>query len=105
MDFEAGFQRKYNLSLNEGMLLCTLQGGSLSPKELASALGLTLSNTSKVLKSLEEKSFIKRTLGKTDKRQMYFSLSPKGSEKLVEIKCEEENVAPVLEGINGILGR
>ena len=103
MTFEAGFQQKYNLCLNEGMMLCTLQKGKLSSKELAQSLGLTLSNTSKVIKSLETKMLIKRILGKTDKRQMYFSLTAKGSEKLNEINCEQQSVLPVINEMIVIL--
>ncbi|MCL1868196.1 MAG: winged helix DNA-binding protein [Paludibacter sp.] len=103
MDFEADFRQKHNLCLNEGMLLCSLQNGKLSTKELAKLLGLTLSNSSKVIKSLENKMFIKRTLGKTDKRQMYFSLTAKGSEKLKEINCKEHSILLILNDIADIL--
>ena len=90
MNFEADFQQKYRISLNEGMLLCTLQNSKLSSKEIAKSLGLTLSNSSKVIKSLEGKALIKRELGKTDKRQMYFTLTVKGYEKLISLNCEEQ---------------
>lgn len=99
MDFEADFQQKYNLCLNEGMMLCTLQNGKFSSKELANSLGLTLSNTSKTIKLLESKTLIKRILGKIDKRQMYFILTVKGIEKLAEINCEEENIISILNNI------
>jgi len=99
MDFERDFQQKYGLCLNEGMLLCSLQNSKLSSKEIAQVLGLMLSNTSKIIKSLEVKMLIKRTLGKNDKRQMYFTLTAKGIEKLAEINCEEQKISPVLDNI------
>ncbi|MDR2148607.1 MAG: winged helix DNA-binding protein [Tannerella sp.] len=103
MSFEADFQLKYGLCLNEGMLLCTLQSGKLSSKELAQSLGLTHSNTSKIIKSLEDKMLIKRILGKTDKRQMYFTLTAKGNDKLAAINCEEHGISPILDNMVNIL--
>ncbi|MDR2232653.1 MAG: winged helix DNA-binding protein [Tannerella sp.] len=103
MNFEAVFQQRYGLCLNEGMALCTLQNGRLSSKELADSLALARSNTSKVIKSLEIKMLIKRTLGKTDKRQMYFALTAKGKEKLEAMNCDDRISEPVLDDIAHIL--
>ncbi|MEG0456087.1 MAG: MarR family transcriptional regulator [Bacteroides sp.] len=86
--YEVEFQKAYNLSLNEGMLLCTLSHTEqLSSGEIAEQLGLTTSNCSKVILSVEKKGYISRALGQADKRQMYFSLTPQGRERLSEIKC------------------
>ena len=44
-EFEAQFEQAYGLSLNEGMLLCTLLSrGKLSSSEVAEALGLSASD-------------------------------------------------------------
>ena len=57
-EFENQFAKAYSLSLNEGMLLCTLlDNGQLSSSEIAEALGLSTSNASKVIRSVEEKDF------------------------------------------------
>jgi DNA-binding MarR family transcriptional regulator len=93
------FQRDYGLCLNEGMLLCSLKSQKLTSGEIADALGLTCSNTSKVIKSVESKGYVKRTLGKGDKRQMYFSITKPGLEKLNEMMEEEMNVALILKDI------
>ena len=103
MDFEADFQQKYNLCLNEGMMLCSLQGNKLAPKEIAQILGLTTSNTSKIINSLEAKTLIKRTLSKTDKRQMYIYLTAKGNEKIDEINCNQQKISPILNNIVNIV--
>jgi len=103
--FEADFERKYNLCLNEGMMLCTLQGSKLSPKEIAQNLGLTTSNTSKIINSLEVKMLIKRALSKEDKRQVYISLTMKGKEKIDEINCEQQEISPLLNNIVKIVGK
>ena len=79
---EEYFQLKYNLCLNEGMMLCSLKDKKLSSTELSEALGLTPSNTSKIIKSVEDKKFIRRIIGKEDKRHMYFTLTKIGESKL-----------------------
>lgn len=73
-EFEVQFTQMYDLSLNEGMLLCTLLNTpKLTSSEIAEALGLSASNTSKVIRSVEGKKLITRLIGKEDKRQMRFS--------------------------------
>lgn len=45
-EFEVQFTQMYDLSLNEGMLLCTLLNTpKLTSSEIAEALGLSASNT------------------------------------------------------------
>ncbi len=87
-DFETRFQQVHNLSLNEGMLLCNLNGRNHTSSEIADILDLSASNTSKVIKSVEDKGLIERSLGKDDKRQMHFSLTPEGRKRLKNIQCE-----------------
>ncbi len=82
-EFEQRFEQEYNLSINEGVLLCCLaRHGELSSGEIAEVLRLTCSNTSKVIRSVERKGFVTRKLGEDDKRQMYFSLTLKGRTEL-----------------------
>ena len=98
--FEAEMERTYNLCLNEGMLLCCLSKTSkLSSGEIADSLGLTTSNTSKVIKSVENKDMVKRVIGNTDKRQMYFSLTSKGKEALSVINCDNIKLPDLLKDI------
>ena len=48
--FEAAFEKRYGICLNEGMVLCSLANAErLCPGQLGELLGLTPSNTSKVL--------------------------------------------------------
>ena len=101
-DFEEFFQNKHELGLNEGMLLCSLKDGQLSSTQLAEVLGLTTSNTSKIIKSVESKGFVERILGKDDKRQMYFTLTAAGKDKLKVIKKEEIEIINLLERIKQV---
>lgn len=98
-EFESSFQQLHDLGLNEGMLLCSLGGQKYSSSELADALGLSNSNTSKVIKSIEKKGLVKRIVGKDDKRQMYFSLTDLGRKKLESIKCTEFTIPESLKSI------
>ena len=53
------------------------QYSKLTSSEIAEALGLSTSNTSKVIRSVEGKKLITRLIGKEDKRQMRFLLRQK----------------------------
>lgn len=96
-DFEMGFQQTFNMCLNEGMLLCSLNDNKYSSSEIADVLGLSNSNASKVIKQVETKGFIKRIVGKEDKRQMYFALTEAGRKKLEAIKCGEFKIPELIK--------
>jgi len=98
-DFEIRFQQDHDLCLNEGMLLCSLKDNKYSSSEIAELLGLTNSNASKVIKSTESKGYIKRLMGESDKRQMYFAITSAGLEKLNKIKCEGEAITALLNSV------
>ncbi len=86
-EFEGQFVQQYDLSLNEGMLLCTLlDTPRLTATEIAEALGLSASNASKVIRSVEGKKLITRVVGKKDKRQMHFALTLEGKKRILAIK-------------------
>lgn len=80
---ENEINQKYGLTLNEAMLLCSLsEKEQLTSTEIAEEMGLSCSNTSKVIKSVEDKGMILRSLGVQDKRSMLFSLTEEGKKKL-----------------------
>ena len=86
-EFEVQFTQQYDLSLNEGMLLCTLLNRpKLTSSEIAEALGLSTSNASKVIRSVEDKNLVTRLIGKEDKRQMHFTLTSEGKNRITDIK-------------------
>lgn len=87
--FELQFEKKYGISLNEGMVLCSLsKTASLSSGELGELLGLSSSNTSKVICSVEKKGYVGRVVGTKDKRNMYFSLTASGRDLLDNVSDE-----------------
>lgn len=98
--FEANLERLYGICMNEGMTLCSLsKTGRLSCGELSDLLGLTPSNMSKVLRSVEEKELVRRELGTADKRQMYFSLTDRGRQLLASINCEKIEIPDLLTAL------
>jgi DNA-binding MarR family transcriptional regulator len=99
-DFETAFQTRYGIGLNEGMLLCTIErAGECCSGGVAEKLGLTASNASKVIASVEEKGLIRRMLCPTDKRKMLFVLTPAGRKVLETVKRTRGGVADVMEKI------
>lgn len=99
-EFEGQFMQTYNLSLNEGMLLCTLLARpKLTSGEIAEALGLTASNASKVIRSVEEKKLIARLVGKSDKRQMHFALTAEGKARITAVKEGVFEMPPLLQQV------
>lgn len=102
-DFEIAFGKLHGVKLNEAMLLCSLQReGKCSSGKIAELLGLSLSNSSKVILSAEKKGLVKRIVGKEDKRQMLFDLSSKGLECVQSIKCKSDAISNLITEIKKI---
>lgn len=96
--FESMFEKCYGIGLNEGMALCSLRKSeTLTSGEIGELLGLTSSNMSKVLRSVEDKGLIERVIGEKDRRQMCFSLTDKGKKLMSEIRCEEVDMSKLLQ--------
>ena len=98
-EFEVDFQKLHDLGMNEGMLLCSLNTQKYSSNELADKLGLSNSNTSKIIKSVEKKGLIERIIGEEDKRQMYFTLTNSGRKKMEQIKCSIFDIPELLRSV------
>ncbi len=102
-DFETEFYDRYGVKLNEGMLLCSLSKlGKCSSGQIAELLGLSHSNSSKVIQSAEKKKLVRRVIGKDDKRQMFFSLTDRGKECIDRIHCESDGMTELIDKIREI---
>lgn len=98
LEYETHFEQQHGLCLNEGILLCSLdKTGKLTSGEIAAMMGLTTSNASKVIRSVEKKSLIRRLVGQNDKRQMYFLLTSQGKGKLDQINRMEIEIPGLLQ--------
>lgn len=85
-NFEKKFSEENGLTINEGMILCCMKNGeSRSANELYDFVGLSSSRVSRVINSVEQKGYIKREMGLKDKRQMIFSLTESGKNKISEM--------------------
>lgn len=99
-ELERQFLQQFDVNINEAMLLCTLkEKGELSSGAIAEALGLSASNASKVIASAEKKTLISRNLCKEDKRQMFFSLTTIGKEKIGKLRQQQVNLPDILKEI------
>lgn len=89
--------KQFGLNLNEAMTLCTLCHQPLCASEIAEAAGMQCSQTSKVIKSLEDKGFLERQLGKSDKRNMFFALTDSGEKMQQQISRFDLCVPEILK--------
>lgn len=89
-NFEKEFADKNGITINEGMILCCLKDGkSRTANELCEFVGLSNSRVSRIINTVEEKGYITREMGETDKRQMIFALSESGKIKAKEMLKQE----------------
>ena len=98
-DFENKLMDAHGVSLNEAMVLCSLGGECVTASVVAERTGLRPSHASKVIGTLEERGYLKRELGKQDKRQMYLSLTDTGMECLCQIKIHQFDIPPLLQPV------
>ena len=92
--FEKNFSEVHAITINEAMLLCCLKDNEAkSAGMICDYIGLSNSRVSKVITSVENEGFIRRNIiNKEDKRQMFFSLTPKGKEKIQQMMQAELNM-------------
>jgi DNA-binding MarR family transcriptional regulator len=87
--FEHTLQQQFGLNMNEAMLLCVVsEHEDISSGEIAEEMGLSNSNASKVIASLEKQKLIGRHACKNDLRCMKFRMTKKGSELLSAFNCD-----------------
>lgn len=88
--FEKAFSEENDITINEAMVLCSLkEGGSKTAGAICEYIGLSNSRVSKVITSVENKSYIQRLLNPVDKRQMLFVLTDEGREKIKQMQNKE----------------
>lgn len=83
--FEQKLNNDLNVTINEAMVLCSLFETVKSSGVVSSDTGISTSRTSRVLLSLEQKGYVTRSFGETDKRKMMFELTVEGVKKQHEI--------------------
>ena len=87
------------ITLNEAMILCALKEASdkVTATNLSKQTELSPSHTSKMLRILEEKGLIVRSLGSEDRRQMYFHLTQLGKQRVTELELDKVEIPDLLK--------
>ncbi|MBB4037565.1 DNA-binding MarR family transcriptional regulator [Dysgonomonas hofstadii] len=103
-NFEKEFAEKNGITINEGMLLCCLKDGNpKSANELCDFVGLSNSRVSRVITTVENKGYITRSMGKEDKRQMIFTLTESGRQKINEMQSQEMNFSELAQHVSDLI--
>lgn len=98
--FEKTFAEQNGITINEAMLLCCLKDGKAkAASQLCEFVGLSHSRVSRIISSVENKQYIVRAMGHTDKRQMIFSLSHLGLMKIKEMQQKNMEFDILIEKI------
>lgn len=98
------FSEDNGITLNEAIVIYSLSAQWDScASYLSDQLGLSNSRTSKILLNLERKRYIKRKIGKEDKRLMLFSLTEKGKCKKEEIQRNERIYIQFIASLSGLI--
>ena len=91
--FEESFGEKFGITLNEGMMMCTLRDEHrLSPGDISERMGLSMSQVSKIVDQLMEKGHISGSLGENDRSMRCYSLTDSGVELLESINCSKHDM-------------
>ena len=99
--FENDMEKAFGLNINEAMLLCMLSETEYpSSSEIAGRMGLSHSNTSKVIASLEKKGYVSRHICQEDKRSMHFNLTQKGKDQLEKLNCRQIQLPECLQKLS-----
>ena len=96
-ELENNLMEVNGVTLNEGMVLCSIGHDTLTASTICQLTGLLPSHASKVLRSIEKKELVVRSMGDTDKRQMKFSLTQKGLACLEGIRVNELKIPEMLQ--------
>lgn len=99
--FEIEFEKVYGVTLNEAMVLCSLNEAQqkMTSSAIADRTEMTPSHTSKVISSVEDQGYINRSLGKEDKRQMFFGLTPTGKTLVDQLILDKMEIPEMIKPI------
>ena len=96
--FEKEFAEKNNITINEGMVLCCMKDEKpRTANDLCEFVGLSNSRVSRIINTVETKGYILREMGSIDKKQMIFSLTEEGRNKIKEMMKHEINLSALIK--------
>lgn len=104
--FEKAFAEVHDITINEAMLLCCLKDGEKKTAGMiCEYIGLSNSRVSKVITAVENKGYIRRNINQLDKRQMFFSLTADGKEKIRQMMNAELRFDGLLGKLKACIGK
>ena len=95
--YEKTFEQQHGITLKEGMLICCVSQGEKKASDIAANIDLSCSNCSKIINSAEKKGFVVRSIGSGDKRNMLFTLTQAGKQKLEAIMKSSIDAPEILK--------
>ncbi len=90
-NLEKNFKINYDITLNEAIVLCSIEDNKNNTSVICKDLGLTAGRISKIISGLENKNYIQRNIDAEDKRYINFAVTVSGREKLHVIKKREKD--------------
>lgn len=98
--FERSFAEANDITINEAMVLCCLKDNQAkSAGTIRDFIGLSNSRVSKVITTVENKGLIHREINMSDKRQMFFSLTPEGSAKIQQMMNNQPDLTALFKAL------
>lgn len=96
-ELEQQLMEKFNLTLNETMVVCCIGNSTVTASFICENTALAPSHGSKIIRSVERKGLVNRSLGADDKRCMHFTLTAEGKKVLSELKRHPLDVPELLQ--------
>ncbi len=87
--FENDLREISDLSVNEAMILCSLREKNSTSGDLAAELSLSPGRMSRILDSLEHKTYIVRSFGLNDRRVINVAITEKGEDCMEKLRASE----------------
>ncbi|GEM_PF-2498928 len=84
--FDYNLKKETNLSMNEAMVLCSINEKKTDLTCLSKELFVSKPRMTKIIEKLVKKGLVKKIVSENDRREKYLVLTEKGYKKIREIK-------------------
>ncbi|HAF07871.1 MAG: winged helix DNA-binding protein [bacterium] len=84
--FDYNLKKETNLSMNEAMVLCSINEKKTDLTNLSKELFVSKPRMTKIIEKLVRKGLVKKNVSENDRREKYLVLTKKGYKKISEIK-------------------
>lgn len=102
-DFEKQYAKLNDITINEAIVLYSLREGKpMIASQVYKFVGLSKSRMSRIMFEIENKGYVARQTGAEDKRNIFFSLTSLGRDKLNDLINQKINFAPLVHRISSL---